>query len=129
MTLRRKWLAWLPALLWAGLIFFLSAQSKLPEIGPQFVDIDKVHHLIAYAALGALVMFALRRAHNLSLPKAFLLAILVVSAYGVTDEFHQRFVPNRTCDVWDWTADTLGAGIAATVFYTYESRRSSKTNR
>jgi VanZ family protein len=129
MTLRRKWLAWLPALLWAGLIFFLSAQSKLPEIGPQFVDIDKVHHLIAYAALGALVMFALRRAHNLSLPKAFLLAILVVSAYGVTDEFHQRFVPNRTCDVWDWTADTLGAGIAATVFYTYESRRNSKTNR
>ena len=107
----------------------LSVQSRLPKVGPQFHNVDKIHHLVAYAVLGALVMFALRRANNLPLPKALVIAILVSSAYGATDEFHQRFVPNRTCDVWDWTADTLGAGIAATAFYTYESRRSSKTNR
>ena len=116
-------------MLWAATLFVLSAQSSLPNIGPQFRNIDKVHHLIAYAVLGALVMFALRHAHNLPLPKAFVLAILVASAYGATDEFHQRFVPHRCCDVWDWTADTLGASIAATAFYTYESRRSTKTNR
>ena len=120
---------WTPAVLWAATLFVLSAQSKLPKVGPQFHNVDKIHHLIAYAVLGALVMFALRRANNLPLPKAFVLAILISSAYGATDEFHQRFVPNRICDVWDWTADTLGAGIAAIVFYTYESRRSSKTNR
>jgi len=120
---------WLPATLWATTLFVISAQPSLPKIVPQFRNIDKVHHLIAYAVLGALVIFALRRAHNLPLPKAFVLAIIIASAYGVTDEFHQRFAPNRTCDVWDWTADTLGAGIAATVFYIYESHRSSKTNR
>ncbi len=119
----------MPAVLWAATLFVLSAQSTLPKVGPQFHNIDKVHHLIAYAILGVLVTFALRRAHNLPLPKAALLAILIASAYGATDEFHQRFVPNRSCDVWDWTADTLGASIAATAFYTYESRRSTKTNR
>jgi VanZ family protein len=121
--------AWIPALLWAATLFVLSAQPKLPKVGPQFHNVDKIQHLIAYAVLGTFVMFALRRAHNLPLPKAFVLAIIIASAYGATDEFHQRFVPHRSCDVWDWTADTLGAGIAATVFYAHESRRSSKTNR
>ncbi len=92
MTQTRKVVFWLPAMLWAATLFVLSAQP-LPKIGPQFHNVDKIHHLIAYAVLGALVMFALRRAHNLPLPKAALLAILIASAYGATDEFHQRFVP------------------------------------
>jgi VanZ family protein len=85
--------------LWAATLFVLSAQSSLPKVGPQFANIDKVHHLIAYAVLGALVTFALRRARNLPLPKAFVLAIFIASAYGAMDEFHQRFVPQRSCDV------------------------------
>ena len=129
MTHTQKVVFWLPAILWAAALFVLSAQPILPKIGPQFHNVDKIHHLIAYAVFGTFVMFALRRVHNLPLPKAFVLAILIASAYGATDEFHQRFVPHRSCDVWDWTADTLGAGIAATAFYAYESRRSTKTNR
>jgi hypothetical protein len=44
---------------------------------------------------------------------ALLLTALIGSAYGAIDEFHQYFVPGRSCDVWDWLADTLGALLGA----------------
>jgi hypothetical protein len=44
------------------------------------------------------------------------LAVLIVSAFGVTDEWHQSFVPGRSCDVFDWLADTLGAALAVTLY-------------
>jgi VanZ family protein len=150
----KRSLSWLPALLWAGLIFWLSSQSKLPEIGPAFWQKDKVAHLIFYGVLGAFVLLGLRsvvspstllragqsnprrvvslsnpRTPSLSLPKAALLAILITSAYGASDEFHQRFVPNRTCDVWDWVADTMGGALAVSACFSYESRRNSKKSR
>jgi len=44
------------------------------------------------------------------------LAVLTVSAFGVTDEWHQSFVPGRDCDVFDWLSDTLGAALAVTLY-------------
>ena len=122
-------LRWLPALLWAAAIFLLSAMSAPPKLGPEFPLKDKAIHWTLFCGLSWLVALALRRSHNLTLPTALWLAILIASAYGAADEFHQRFVPNRTCDVMDWVADTLGAIAATAVFYAYESHRSAKTNR
>ena len=120
---------WIPALLWAIGIFCLSAMSYPPSPGPQFPFKDKVGHSVLYCGLAWLIAWALRRAHNLSLPKTLALATLIASAYGATDEYHQRFVPHRTCDVMDWAADTLGASAAVAAFYVYESHRSAKANR
>ena len=124
-----RWCAWIPAILWAGLISWLSAQPRVPRVGPEFPFKDKVGHWLLFCVLGWCVAWALQRAHNLRLPKVALLAMLITSAYGVADEFHQRFVPNRTCDGMDWLADTFGAGVAVATFYVYESRRSTKANR
>jgi VanZ family protein len=126
--MNRKCLLWLPALLWAGVIFWLSSLSHPPSPGPEFLYKDKVGHWMLYCVLGWAVAYALRRGFNLSLPKTVILAILITSTYGATDEFHQRFVPNRTCDVIDWVADTLGGSAAAAAFYAYESHRSAKAN-
>jgi VanZ family protein len=41
------------------------------------------------------------------------LAILTASAYGLTDEVHQAFVPLREASWQDWLADTIGATLAA----------------
>ncbi len=60
---------------------------------------------------------------------ALLWAGLTTSAYGASDEFHQRFVPNRTCDVADRVADTFGGFLAAAAYWVYETSRSPKTNR
>ena len=129
MKMLRTLIFWLPALSWAGLVFYLSAQPHLPEIGPRFHNKDKVEHFIAYTTLWFCVLFPLRYGHRLSLPKAIVLAILITSTYGASDEFHQRFVPNRTCDVADWAADTFGGFIAAAAYWVYETRRSTKTHR
>jgi VanZ family protein len=124
-----RFLHWLPALLWALTIFVLSSMSKPPEVPqPKIPGFDKAEHFAAYAILGALVFLALQRAHKLCIRRALLLAVLITSAYGATDEFHQRYVPNRACDVWDWTADTLG-GVFAALACVYESHRSQQTNR
>jgi len=72
-------------------------------------------HFLTYAVLGALVWVALyprKHAHT-----ALAVAVLVSSAYGVSDEIHQAFVPGRTPDVVDWGVDTLGALVGATVVW------------
>ena len=48
---------------------------------------------------------------GLSHGRAGLYALLLASAYGASDEYHQWFVPVRTADYLDWIADTGGAAI------------------
>ena len=103
--------------------------SHPPQPGPDFPLKDKAAHWTLYCALAWLVARALRRGHGLTLWHTFALSILLASAYGASDEFHQRFVPHRTCDPADWVADTLGTTAAAAAFLAYETRRSEKTNR
>ena len=125
----RTYVFWLPALACAGLIFFLSSQSKLPPLGPPFENKDKVEHFIAYTALWFCIILPLRYGHRLSLAKSIAIALVLTSAYGASDEFHQRFVPNRSCDVLDWIADTFGGFIAASAYWIYESHRRAKAYR
>jgi VanZ family protein len=105
--------AFLPAALYAGLIFALSAQvDPLSFLPPEVLLQDKLLHLLEYAALGALLVPGLRLA-GFSPGGALLLAVALASLYGATDEFHQSFVPGRTADLFDWVADTLGAALGA----------------
>jgi VanZ family protein len=46
--------------------------------------------------------------------RSAILTVVIVSAYGATDEWHQMFVPLRSSDVYDWMTDTLAAVIGAT---------------
>jgi VanZ family protein len=109
----RRAVPFLPAALYAALIFALSAQANpLPFMPPEFLLHDKLLHGLAYAALGGLLVPGFRGAGRSALA-ALLLAVLVSSLYGATDEIHQSFVPGRTADVLDWVADTLGAALGA----------------
>lgn len=69
-------------------------------------------HLGEYTVFGLLLSVAL--AEKPSRWSTVGLAVLIASLYGITDEFHQYFVPLRTPDVADWALDTLGAAIGAT---------------
>jgi VanZ family protein len=104
----------LPALAWAGLIFFLSALSKLPEQLFVFDGVDKVFHAGAYGVLALLLLLALPAGG--SRDRAALIAVALASVYGASDEFHQYFVPGRSCDVFDWLADSGGAALAVGAF-------------
>lgn len=57
--------------------------------------------------------YANRISHLLS--PLVLLAALLTSLYGVTDELHQHYEVERTADVLDWLADTIGGLLGAMV--------------
>ncbi|MDP1794146.1 MAG: VanZ family protein [Acidimicrobiales bacterium] len=116
-TTTRRIALWAAATAWSAVIFLLSSVpgSRLPARIP-----PEVGHLGEYFVLGALLYLALRV--DLSPRTALALAVVIASAYGVTDEFHQRFVVLRTPDVYDWVTDTLGAAAGAGVAF-FVSRR------
>ncbi|MDO4854768.1 MAG: VanZ family protein [Coriobacteriia bacterium] len=51
-----------------------------------------------------------------------LLAMVLASLYGISDEFHQIFVPQRSCDPADWAVDTIAALIGALICYALVKR-------
>ena len=108
---------WVPVALYAGTIFYLSSQSHPEEQLPSFLieDVsDKVLHAVEYAGLGGLCYRAFRWAAGSAVARqAVVLAVVTASAYGVTDEAHQLFVPFRESNWQDWLADTTGAAIGA----------------
>ena len=108
---------WVPVALYAGVIFYLSAQSHPEEQLPSFLlkDVsDKVLHAVEYGILAVLCYRAFRWAAGSAVARqAVVLAIVTASVYGVTDEVHQFFVPFRESSWLDWLADTIGATIGA----------------
>jgi VanZ family protein len=108
---------WMPVVLYAGTIFFLSAQSHPEEQLPSFLlegVSDKVLHAVEYGILSLLCYRAFRWAAGPAVARqAVVLAIVTASVYGLTDEVHQLFVPFRESSWLDWLADTIGAVIGA----------------
>ena len=107
---------WAPVVAYMALIFILSSIPSPPE--PPAVVSDKGLHFLLYAGLSSLVVRAL--AGGWRRPVAFsavLLAIVVSTAYGASDELHQYFVPPRQMEALDLLADAIGAAIAACGLY------------
>lgn len=104
------------AILYAVLLFVLSHQPTLPM--PRVLSFeDLLAHGIAYAILYSLLYKGLPDMHP-----GWILVITVL--YGLSDEWHQSFVPGRVCDPWDFVADAAG-GTIAMVFWRY--RKHDKT--
>src|SRR5262249_39057450 len=101
-----------------ALIFGLSSVSRPPAfIG----GIDKYLHAMLYGGFGALLVRALAGGWHRRVTMGIVVAtILLAAAYGVSDEFHQSFVPNRSVEAMDIVADTLGASIAAIALYAWD---------
>ena len=127
-----RFLQWLPALLWAAVIFYFSSQAHAPHVsgkpGVQHV-VQKFGHAIEYGILAILIFRPLRRTHRLPLRLALFLAVLLSGAYAASDEWHQSFVPGRSALFSDFAIDTTGATVAMLGFYANESRLRPKTNR
>ena len=113
--MKRNFFPWLSVVLWAGVIFWFSAQSSPPDVGPQFFFKRKIEHMAGYAMLGLL--------------KAAALTILIAAAYAASDEWHQSFVPGRHPLATDVLIDTGGCSIAVAAYCAYESRRRTKEAR
>ncbi len=113
-TRRNGWvLAWIPVILYASIMFYLSSLSHLPRFLPTFFLADKLLHGGEYAAFSLLIFraFELSPHRSQRLRSRILLTILIVTLYGISDEFHQSFVPYRDPSVFDLMADIVGGSL------------------
>ena len=109
-SLNRVWgwcKAWLPVILWASLIFYLSAQPDLRISPDQLMDLllRKAAHMTVFGVL--FVLFRRALSHHQSW-----LAILLTVLYALTDEWHQSFIKGRHADLKDVFIDFSGCLIA-----------------
>jgi len=101
-------------LAWCALIFALSAQSTLP-VGDGFPGQDKLEHMSAYGIMAWLFWRAFPPGAAYSPTVIALAAVVFCLAYGLSDEWHQSFVPGRMPDGYDLLADGLGAMLVSIV--------------
>lgn len=107
--------AWLPVILWAGVIFaFSSVPSLGTGLGTWDLVLRKLAHVSEYAILGFLLARAVRRPT---------VAVVLAAGYAVTDEVHQTFVEGRHGAPLDVAIDTAGALIGVLVWLRWSRRR------
>jgi len=109
---------YIPMITVMGIIFFLSNQPGDSLDLPDIPNVDKVLHAVAYGVLALTTLFAVPGHKYRANPwRICLLVVLFCFMYGVSDEFHQSFVPNRMPSVLDLIADTMGAVVVVFVWF------------
>jgi VanZ family protein len=133
---------WFPLFVWMALIFSASADTQSTEHTSRFLEpflrwfnpnisahaieavrwmVRKAAHMTEFGLLAWLLWRVLRKPkRNDPRPWSWKIAagaIGLVVLYAATDEFHQRFVPNRTASVTDVCIDTAGAVLGITLVW------------
>jgi len=116
MRLRRLAAAWLPAIIWMALIFYLSAQSRPLGKTPS-PALSYVAHFCEYAVLAFLLSWAhlsqgsWKGKLRVGLAISFILSVI----FAASDEYHQSFVSGRTASWLDFGIDAAGSAFAVAV--------------
>lgn len=118
----RVLVAYLPAALWAAVLFLLGGQQELRGLALP-AGVDKLVHLGLYAVLGGLAGWGWFRARRW--PAAWW-PIAAVMLVGACDEMHQRTVPGRSAEIMDFLADAAGAVVAFGLVGWWAARRSGR---
>lgn len=97
-----------------GLIFVASSQPELPLVLNKTVDFitKKAGHVTEYGVLAFLLWRAISGEREWPALSSFGGAFIFSLLYGVSDEFHQTFVPGRTGRLTDVGFDALGVLLA-----------------
>lgn len=102
---RPRWLRALAPLSWMALVWWLSSRERpIAPLGPWYYNSA---HVGVYGVLAALVFLFFGEGRRRGW-----LAFAITVAYGIVDEIHQAFVPNRVASVFDVMSDASGAAIA-----------------
>ena len=96
---------------------FISGLTGVEEESLIFI-VRKAAHFTEFMILGICLALnvtdALRtKGRSISIPGAWLIPWLMGTAYAVTDEIHQFFVPERACAVTDMLIDSAGVAVGA----------------
>lgn len=101
-----------------GMIFYLSHQPGDAIQLPRLVGIDKLLHAAAYGVLALSFIYGLHPfTHPSNRIVSAAVVILFCLLFGISDEFHQSFIPGRFVSLWDVIADSFGALLAVAYWY------------
>ena len=105
-----------------GIIFIISAQPSLPQLIPSQAQnlVTTLAHASEYGILATLLRRALRPERACTFTESMAVWTICL-LYGISDEFHQSFVPGRDSSSVDVLADISGAAAALS----FPVRRSS----
>ena len=107
----------LPVLLYMLLIFILSSMSHYPDILSWTFSYDKLVHTVEYYVLGyLLIRVFITSSRDILSRTSALLVIIIGALYGMSDEWHQSFVPGRYASIYDILFDTLGIVLAVVTY-------------
>lgn len=132
-----------PVVLWAALLFigssdllsashtsgflrkplhwFFPGVSEATLIAIHFT-LRKLAHFTEYAILALLAARALRSSsHETLRHRWFLISLVFVALYALSDEFHQSFVSTRMASIFDSLIDTAG-GLTALIVVAIRGR-------
>jgi len=107
-----------PAILVMIALFTLSTLPGNDPLLNSFNFSDKIEHFIAYFVLG--VTFCMWIPNKKWLAKPFACGLFIVflcTLFGASDEYHQSFVPGRSCDIYDLATDFAGGIVAVLVYF------------
>lgn len=103
----RHWVwRWGTVAAWMAVIFVMSGRTpgQLPDFGAFDLLFKKAGHFLAYGVLALLVLRAVG-----TVQRPWLVTMLIVVLYAVSDELHQTFVPGRMGTAVDVIIDAAGA--------------------
>ena len=121
---------WLPVILWAGVIFYLSGVPNLNSGLPVFWDVfwRKLFHAGEFGLLNLLLWRALYYGEGASFKKALGWSLIFTILYAISDELHQYFVPDRQARWQDAAQDSLGALLTSAALYAIFKFNGSKNS-
>ena len=107
----------LPVIIYC-IAIFVQSSFPAPQVIPAFAFSDKVLHLFGYALLGGLFLRAFKT-FPIKKDTVLLLLLSVICSilYGISDEFHQSFIPYRTADVYDALFDAIGSFLGVMAYH------------
>ncbi len=112
--------AFTPAVIVMATLFYSSSMEadQLPGVEIS----DKLAHLIAYGLLTFTWLYGFARGTRLSMPAVYTLSLVLSGLYGVSDEYHQSFVPGRDTSGLDIVANLAGALLCISLYIALHKR-------
>lgn len=115
-SIKQILIAYLPAIVWAVLIFTLSSQQVLPSFELSVLDFifKKTAHIGVYAVLYLLLFMAGKKTWPKNKDfdaRLWLLPLALSLIYAISDELHQSTVPGRHATLRDISYDMLGVSL------------------
>ena len=114
--------------LYSGWVLFIALLTLLPgqaipDINWSFLSIDKLIHFTMFSVMSFLGGVKFNSSNNpRSVTSNSVLSFLVACTYGFFLEYFQTFIPQRSFDYADLTANAGGAIFGIVIFVYFQSK-------